>query len=70
MDHTTVSLRAKIGKYACENGVVAASKFFSKGLDKKINESTVRGIKKGYLSELSRKRKAEELAILYLPTAK
>ncbi len=63
--------RAKIGKYACENGVVAASKFFSKGLNKKINESTVRGIKIGYLSELSRKRKAEkDLAILYLPTAK
>ena len=54
--------RARIGRYAAENGVVAAARHFSKGkeLGRPINESTVRGIKKAYLAEMGRKRKARE----------
>ena len=39
--------RARIGKYACENGVAAAARYFSKTLhlERPLNESTVRGIK-------------------------
>ncbi len=65
--------RAKIGKYACENGVAAASRHFSRAtqLGKSLNESTIRGIKKVYVSELTRKRKArEELTITELSYAK
>ena len=63
--------RAEIGKYASENGVAAACRLYSKELEKPLNESTVRGIKKTYLEELSRKRKAEEnMQINCLPTKK
>ncbi len=40
-------MRARLGRYACENGIAAAARHFSRGteLGKSINESTVRGIK-------------------------
>ena len=70
-NHFTLEQRTQIGKYACENGVVAASRHFSKQLESSLNESTVRGIKAGYLKELARKRRAEEdPTIEVLPTAK
>ena len=62
-------MRAKIGKYASENGDTAAARHFSKVLGKALNRSTVRGMKKCYPQELSRKRKAEEgLTISSLPS--
>ena len=64
-------MKAKIGKFACENGVAAAVRKFSKDLEKPLNESTIRGIKQRYLVEVSRKRKAEEdIVIERLPERK
>lgn len=40
------------GKYAAENSPTAAARKFSPLLDKKLNESTVRGFKKDYLSHV------------------
>ena len=63
--------RATIGQYACSNGVVAAARHFSRKLERPVNESTIRNIKKAYLEEMSRKRKAdEELSIERLPSKK
>ena len=52
--------KAEVGRYAAENGVGAAVRHFAKELPKSLNESTVRGMKRRYLEELSRKRKAGE----------
>ena len=46
-------MRAKIGRYAAEMGVVAAARRFSKELSRPVNESTVRGMKKAYLLQLN-----------------
>ena len=63
--------RAKIGKYASENGDSAAARHFSTVLSKPISRTTVHGLKKTYDQELSRKRKTEEdLAISTLPSKK
>lgn len=51
--------RAKIGRFASENGVMAAVRKFSQEYER-INESTVRNFKKAYHEERSRKRKAGE----------
>ena len=56
----SAELKAKIGKYAAENGNTAASRHFSKDLEKPLSEGTIRGFKNKYLDELSRKRKANE----------
>ena len=48
----TAKQRAEIGKYASENGTVAAVRKYSKQLEKGINESTIRGFKKAYEVEL------------------
>ena len=53
-------IRAKIGKYSCENGDSAAARHFTEVLGKPINCSTVCGLKKTYLQELSHQRKAEK----------
>ncbi len=67
----TIEKRAEIGTYATENGIVSAEKHYSKELQKPLNESTVCGLKKAYLQELSRKRKAEEdVQVLTLPMKK
>lgn len=44
--------RYEIGKYAAENSPTAAARKFSPLLDRKLNESTVRGFKKDYLSHV------------------
>ena len=63
--------RAEIGRYACENGVANAARKYSRVLERSLNESTVRGIKRAYLAELTRKRKAEEECVVTsLPTKK
>ena len=69
--HFDAKTRAAIGKYSCENGVVAAARYYSKALHRPVNESTVRYIKKDYLEEQSRKRRAEnDTAVASLPTKK
>ena len=50
--------RAKIGKYAAENGPTRASRHFSEVLEKKVPESTARRLKAEYLTAL--KSTAEE----------
>ena len=42
-------VRANIGKYAVENGVMNAARHFSKELESPIRESTVRNFKKAYM---------------------
>ena len=56
----TPQLRTAIGRHAAENGVCAAAKKYSRQLDKKINESTVREFKEAYMKKRSRKRMAED----------
>ena len=69
--HFDAKTRAAMGKCSCENGVVAAARYYSKALHRPVNESTVRYIKKAYLEEQSRMRRAEnDTAIASLPTKK
>ena len=56
-------LRLKIGKYGALHGATKAARHFSKELDKKINESTVRGMVKAYQKELQR-QPTEEIEAL------
>ena len=46
------TLRAKIGKYALENGNAAASRKFSKEFDSSLSESTVCSLKKSYTAKV------------------
>ena len=52
--------RAEIGQYACDNGIAAAARHFSKRFKSTINESTVRTMKKDYLEVLRQKRAAQD----------
>ena len=54
--------RTRRGRYACENGVVAAARRFSQGMDRPLNESTVWGIKRAYLAEASKKREPRKMS--------
>ena len=55
------TVRAEIGKYACHHGVAAAARFFSRRLDKKVSETTVRSIKSAYVElGVQQKRGAED----------
>ena len=55
------SLRAQIGGYALENGNAAAVRRFSKEFETSLSESTVRSLKKGYISARDAlKRKSDE----------
>ena len=58
--HFDAKTRAAIGKYSCENRVVAAAKYDSKKCKHPVKESTVSYIKKAYVEEQSRKRRAAE----------
>ena len=51
----TARERAKIGKYAAEHGVAAARRWYLAQEGIKLNESTIRGFKRRYLQELSKK---------------
>ena len=46
--------RYKIGKYAYEHGNASASRKFRQMFDKKISESTVRGLKSLYQKEIKK----------------
>ena len=53
--------KAKIAKYAAENGITAAIRHFSKQQAfHNLKESTVRGWKKAYCEELGRRKAAED----------
>ena len=59
------SLRAKIAQYAIQNGNAAAVRKFSKEFDTPLNESTVRSLKKSYVTaQEARKRKTGEVDIV------
>ena len=63
-DHYSGEMRAKIGKYAAENGNEKARKHFSKDfLD--LKESTIRNFKKKYYVKLAEARKAGNTGHLY-----
>ena len=67
----TLETRAAIGTYASENGVVAVARYFSRKLDRPINESSVRSTKKAYPVEQTRKRRAkEDPTVVTLPPKK
>ena len=64
-------MRVRVGRYASENVVVASARPFSRELEKPIIESTVRGIKRGYLAQLNEKGVGDEsVAIDRLPVKK
>lgn len=41
--------RAKMARYAVDHGVAVAARHFSKSLQKNVNESTIRNMKKEFL---------------------
>ena len=63
--------KAVIGKYAAENGIVSTLVHFAPEFpDNTLKESTVRGWKKGYLMELTRRKKSgDDLSVKVLSTA-
>ena len=65
--HYDGELRAKIAKYACENGNKSAVTKFSDSLGYSLSEATVRNFKRTYLSKLKVTRDAD--AITSLPHA-
>ena len=52
--------RLKIAKYACDHGVAAAARFFSKKLKDTISESTVRSIRDSYKRELKAGKRSRD----------
>ena len=68
----TPQLRAAIGRHAAGNGVCAATRNYSRVLDKKINESTVCEFKEAYMKEQSRKRMTadDDVEVNALPVQK
>ena len=59
------SLRAKIAQYVLQNGNAAAVRKFSKEFDTPLNESTVRSLKKNYVTaQETRKRKTGKIDIV------
>ena len=50
--HYDAGLRAKMGRYAAENGNKAAANFYSAKLGRPVPESTIRGMKASYLRVL------------------
>ena len=65
------SIRADIGKYACQHGITAAAIYFSKKLENEVCTSTVQSIKKAYLEGVREKRLAlDEGDVTSLPSKK
>ena len=63
--------RARIGKYAAENGTTRACKHFSEVFKKNVPETTVRRLKCEYISQLNEKRKSsnkKDCEVSKLPT--
>lgn len=65
------SIRADIGKYACQHGITAAAVYFSKKLENKVCTSMVQSIKKAYFEGVREKRLAlDEADVTSLPSKK
>jgi len=64
--------RAEMGKLTCRVGATEAAKRFTKKLEFRINESTMRSIKKDYLDKRHKKRLREkdDLTVSELPVKK
>ena len=64
----------QIGKYASENGNAAAARRFSKELERPLNKSTNRSIKKNYYQELGKKQSSgnslDKVSVTRLPPKK
>ena len=59
--------RARIGKYAAENGTTRACKHFSQLWKRDVPEATVRRLKNEYLTQLNQ-QKHTEMPVESLPT--
>ena len=66
----TPSDRAEIGRYACQHGIAAAARRYSREFQHSVNESTVRYMKKAYLKVRREKRTAEDDDLRMLPPKK
>ena len=66
------SLRAQIGRYALENGNAAAVRRFTKEFDTSLSESTVRSLKKSYISarDAKKQKSDEDVTLESLPPKK
>ena len=65
--HYSGEMRAKIGKYAAENGNEKARKHFSKDFPD-LKESTIRNFKKKYYVKLAETRKAGNTEVICIPS--
>ena len=64
-------MRARIGQYASKNRIAVVARRFLCELEKPVDESTVREIKRDYLAQVKLKRRAEEsMDIWHLPNRK
>ena len=52
--------RCRMGRYACDHGVAAAARYFTRQFHRNVSETTVRSIKKDYLTSLRQKRAASD----------
>lgn len=59
-NHYSAEQRYKMAKYAVENGVMKASKHFSKVLGKPVNETSIRTIKKSFILKKVTKNRMDE----------
>ena len=59
--HYSPEVKAKIARYAIDNGPTKAAKHFSKVLEKNISESTVRGFKSSYILQSAGKESVNKL---------
>ena len=62
--HYDDKTRAKIAKYSCDNGNKAAASKFSAELGHVVTESTVRNMKKAYLSLLKKEKDPDKIKSL------
>lgn len=65
--HYSGEIRAKIAKYAAENGNEKARKHFSKDFPD-LKESTIRNFKKKYYAQLAEARKAGSTEVVCIPS--
>ena len=64
-------MRLQIARYACENGISAASLHFSRKLGHPVTSSTVHSIKTNYLEEIKKlKLMGKETSLDKLPVKK
>ena len=63
--------RMEIGRYACNHGITAAARYFTRRFQQSVRESTVQYIKKEYIASLRQKRASpDESDLTVLPQKK